>query len=771
MRDGGWSSDFDLGELPTARTRATDQTSYPYPPAGRDDRARSAPQWSEGPSRRPEDSAFAFAPSDVAPAGERDSRSGASASGTRPWELAPPTAPTQPSWPDRAPVVPPTNPSANRKAKMRPKSRAKGPRYQRKGFVILAVVLLLTTALSALGAMNVKARYTQESQVAHDGVTHLQAGLTLLRGITTGTASAKQMAAAKQDFILAQSEFAQLRGTAAQIPGVATLVPGLGGKLSSAQRLLPLAETGAQAGILGSDALQTLLTDLENPLNPSSKGITQADLDAIGKDLAQAGPLLQAATNEVNQLQPSDLALDPRLGPAVAQFKRDLPKIQQAFQDAQTFLQAAPLLLGVGKPTNFLVELLDSTELRPGGGFVGNIGILTLSGGRLQGLHIKDVDLLDRPFQFAGGIIPMPAQYSWFTPLATDWSLRDSNLDANFPTDALNAEQNYKLEGGTDQVQGVIAITPWVIQKALAITGPIYVPEFNETITASNLVDRIHYHQLGPGHGSEYVPDPASLSSMRKRFTAFLFDHFMARVKAIQASSRGKFVRLLLDAFATKDVQVYFNDKTAESVLSNLNIASTIEAPPGGDSVFVVDANISGNKANNFISYHASDLVTLDASGTATHITQLQYSWPITPESQANDYGVRGTYSDYVRIYVPMSAKLINQQGWSPQPTTKAFGRLVFGGYLQMNFGSTVSITLKWTVPGAAVKTGTQWTYTLLRQRQAGVLWQLIEQVKLPSCATQPSASANLKPNTAGALSASLPLATDTNFSASYSSC
>jgi hypothetical protein len=90
-------------------------------------------------------------------------------------------------------------------------------------------------------------------------------------------------------------------------------------------------------------------------------------------------------------------------------------------------------------------------------------------------------------------------RYSWFDIAPTSWSLGDSNLDADFPTNAKNAQQNYKKEGGTTPVQGVIAITPLLIQHALTITGPIAVPEYHETVTAQNLLDRIQYYQVGPG--------------------------------------------------------------------------------------------------------------------------------------------------------------------------------------------------------------------------------------------------------------------------------
>jgi hypothetical protein len=757
MSDGRWTDDLDIRELPTARVPSTNRPQRPAHSGSRGDITVPTPRRGEAPPNFQQRPLPPLVPSGDGPRYRLNPEAPTSA--TRPMEWGVPAPATRPLRPSQAMDDRPRATSA----------QIKRPWYRRKAFVVVVAILLLVSALSTLGVANVHAQYQQDSRLADDGIAKLKSGITLLRDATAGTASPQQMALAKSDFVAAQTDFARVSHDATQIPGLATQVPVLGGKLSSALHLLPLAETGAQAGILASDALQILLTDLADPLSASSKGLTQTDLDAIGRDLTQADSLLQSAARQVAQLQSADLAVDPRLGPAVAQFKRDLPQIQQGLQDAETAVQVAPLLLGVGKPTNYLVELLDSTELRPGGGFIGNIGIMTLSAGRLADLHVQDVDLLDRPFEFAGGKIPMPSQYSWFqSHVVSNWSVRDSNLDANFPTDALNVEKNYQLEGGTTQVQGVIAITPWVIQKALAITGPIYVPEFNETVNASNMVDLIHYHQLGPGHGSEYVPDPATLTSMRKRFTAYLFQHFMARIKAIQASSRGQFVRLLLNSFATKDVQVYFNDKTAEGLLTDLKIASTIAAP-SGDSLFVVDANITGNKANNFITYHASDTVALDASGTATHTTTLQYSWPDTAASRANDYGDTKDYNDYIRVYVPPSAQLISQQGWSAQGTSTAFGRKVFAGLFHMTFGTTATVTLTWKVPGAVVKTGTQWTYTLLRQRQSGVVWQLAEQVKLPSCAAVTNHSANLKAAANNGLTGALSLETDTTFSVTYS--
>src|SRR5207302_40793 len=218
-----------------------------------------------------------------------------------------------------------------------------------------------------------------------------------------------------------------------------------------------------------------------------------------------------SAIHEVNQLQPTDMQFDPRVSKLVETFHKDVPVMQGWLDAIEKFLPVAPTLLGVGAPANYLIEVLDSSELRPAGGFIGNSGTATFAGGRLTAARITDVDLLDKPFEEAGHVIAYPPGYSWFDLVPKSWSFRDSNLDADFPTAARYGEQTYIKEGGSIPVQGVIAITPALIEHAMAITGPIAVPEYQETITAQNLIARIHYRQLGgraAGAGSELIPSP-----------------------------------------------------------------------------------------------------------------------------------------------------------------------------------------------------------------------------------------------------------------------
>ncbi|HKV84325.1 MAG TPA: DUF4012 domain-containing protein, partial [Ktedonobacterales bacterium] len=487
-----------------------------------------------------------------------------------------------------------------------------------------------------------------------------------------------------------------------------------------------------------------LSSRLKDPLNSGGSGVTPADMVNINTYFAIIDSHFSSIVSRVQALPPAASGLDPRLGKLLTTVRTNMPKIIQGEQDARAIITALPSLIGVGQPSTYMLEVLDSTELRPGGGFLGNYGYLALSGGRMSGIHMQDVDLLDNNFKYGGGYIPIPPQYSWYTGFYS-WGYRDSNLDADFPTSAQNGLNLYYREGGTQQFQGVIAITPWLIEKALALTGSITLPEYSPavTVTADNLVTQIHYHQLGAGtSGPDNKLDPICGSSYRKCFTAYLFKHFLAQAKTALTSKFGAFGKLLIDSFHSKDIQIYLSKPSAEAVLSHYHVASTIEAPPQGDSLFIVDANVNGNKANNQIIYNVTDQVKIDTSGTATHHLVMSYSWPDTPFNRLNAYqfGPVLLYVDYLRVYVPPGANITSQSGWQENGTSKGtpydFGREDAGGYLDVYIGQTGTVTMDFTVPHAATHAGNAWYYTDLVQKQGGVTKPTDIEVSLPSCAS-----------------------------------
>ncbi len=611
--------------------------------------------------------------------------------------------------------------------------RRRSKRRSKKVYLLIAILLCVFMSGSVFGVVEYLAydgMYHRDVALAGTGMQHLQKAEALLAALPKNPLDASHVSQAQHEFASGLMALVKLNSDLKSLPGSLTSLPVFGSRLHAALHLVPLAITLAQAGMTGCALLNLFILRFHNPLNVQGQGLTQADITLIGNDLRQIKSSLDVVVNEASQLQPADVHSDPRIGQLLSKLHKDIPALQNVIANAEQFLAFAPALLGVGKPASYLIELLDSTELRPGGGFIGNYGIATLSGGRLTKVHITDAYLLDRPFEASGKSISYPSAYTWFPLAPASWSFRDSNLDADFPTAARYGEQNYRLEGGTVPVQGVIAITPAFIQQALALTGPIKVPEFGEVVTAQNLIARIHYHQLGvvtAGEGSGLTP--VNGTSQRKQFISLLGEHFLARVHQLPLTVFPRFLQLVIYSVRAKDVQIYLNSSTAEQYLAQNHLDDSIQKP-AGDSFMVVDANVSLNKANSMIVNTLNDQVVIDKQGDVTHHTTLTYTW----KTNSKLYGIM-LYRDYVRIYIPNSSSLLTQDGWQFQGKSFAFGHQVWTGWLTLPYGQTGSITLTWTEHHAVKNDVNGWHYLYMLQRQAGARWILHLRITLPSCA------------------------------------
>jgi Protein kinase domain/Protein of unknown function (DUF4012) len=629
--------------------------------------------------------------------------------------------------------------------------------------LLLLVLCMCGSGVALAGYQMYSAKYQNQVAAAQGGMQHLQRAVSLMRAWSNTPLDAATLTRARGEFAAAAAVFTQLDTEVEAYARYATAIPGLGPRLNAALHVVPIATAVSQAGVAGCEALAVMVSRVREPFGTGS-GITLADLSEIGKDLQRAQVAIRTAMLQAKALRPADVQFDARLGKAVALFQQSLPTVQAVLSEADQLLPILPALLGITAPAYYLVEILDSTQLRPGGGFIKDYGFATFVGGRLSATHISDTNLLDSHFSANGQPIPYPAAYKWFdlASSADGWNLRDSNLDADFPTAASYAERNYTLEGGRAPLQGVIAITTTLMERALAITGPIYLPELHETVSAHNLLDRIHYYQIGPGSQVSSVLRPGETARGSRYFTEVLAQAFLARMHHLGAADVPPLMHMLVSSLRTKDLQIYFNAAPAEGLLKLAAIDAAIQVP-AGDSLFVVDTNIADNTANQFITNTLSDQVSIAANGDVTHHSVLRYAW-------ARRGAVLGTvlYSDYVRVYVPPGSSLQQQQGWQPAGTSQAFGRQVWAGSFTLSYGQATTISLIWTEKGVARKDAAGWHYQYLLQRQAGATWMVHLQISLPACAAQLRPSAGLLARSSREASLNTSLTEDTPVGIEY---
>jgi hypothetical protein len=441
-----------------------------------------------------------------------------------------------------------------------------------------------------------------------------------------------------------------------------------------------------------------------------------------------------------------------------------LAKVGQAARLARYFgqmLGVAPQLLGVGKPATYLLLAMDHSELRTGGGFIGNYGLLSVTNAHLQSAALQDTYVLDAAYFARTGQQP-PAMYPWWPyhngSAIYGWGLRDSNLSPDFPTNARTAlgivhavQDEPTLRAPTPPV-GVLAITSAVLAQIITVGGgSLRLSEYpDHIITPQNLDDTIHCFQLGACRAEQpVVPPGTSLSADRKRFTAFLGQTLVDRVRHFSGSQLKAFMKDVFQDLATKDLQVYLTPTQAEGVLLDAGLGGGIVSPTA-DTWFVTDTNIGGNKANAFVTQTEDDIVTLLPGGAALHRLLIRTTYHRQGPLYEGSTG-QTSYWDYRRIYFPAGARFLDDGGFAGGSGRHALhattasdtrGYAMFGAALSISDGLDMGqcqpfphgptsqpwdcapqvrdTYLAWIAPHAWQRVGNRISYSLTIQRQPG---------------------------------------------------
>lgn len=354
----------------------------------------------------------------------------------------------------------------------------------------------------------------------------------------------------------------------------------------------------------------------------------------------------------------------------------------------------------------FLVLLQNSDELRPGGGFLGQYAVIKVKNGEIVSTFVEDANLLDQRLKAAQIKITPP--YPFLRKLQLKrWGFRDSNFSPNFPTNAEKAEYFYRLAGGREKFDGVIAVNSLTFNRILAVTGPIQIPGDSNVYTsedgAQKLEERVEKAYLG-----EDVP--AELKQNRKLIMKKLAAEIIRR--AVTVSNIPKLAEFAQTELRNKDVMLYFKDPALQSLVESVHWDGSVTQDWGGDYLMLVDANMGALKTDYYIKRTLD--YTVDFTGEkpiATAIYTYQNNAP-RGDWRTSDYHT------YLRAFVPLGSTLLERKWINAVITNTDFDKTYFGGFVDVEIGqSDVMTTLRYQLPD----TVTPENYRLLIQKQSGV--------------------------------------------------
>ena len=311
-------------------------------------------------------------------------------------------------------------------------------------------------------------------------------------------------------------------------------------------------------------------------------------------------------------------------------------------------------LLGARRDRQYLFVFQNNRELRPTGGFIGSFALVDVSRGEVRNVRVDTIYNPDGQLR-EYLVPPVPLR-----KLTDRWFTRDANWFADFRVSALKIASLFERSGGPT-VDGVIAVTPTVLERLMRVAGPIEMPAYNITVTADNVVDETQRLVTYDYDREKNTP---------KTFIADLLPEILNRVVHLPRERWGDVVGVLTDSVREKHILISLRDPEAQAKVEHLGWAGAVE-DTDGDYLLRVEANIGGQKTDELMDQSMDYDVTIEADGSAvaTLVTTRHHqgSRDGRPGVEPSTDRYRMSNVVYERTLVPRGSELLEARGFTPE--------------------------------------------------------------------------------------------------------
>lgn len=377
------------------------------------------------------------------------------------------------------------------------------------------------------------------------------------------------------------------------------------------------------------------------------------------------------------------------------------------------FLQIAPDLLGHKVKKTYAVLIQNDLELRPTGGFVQNVVLLTFNRGVLVDSQVYSTYEIDN--KLASNVKP-PDEIKQVLG-EQRWFLRDSNWNPDLSATA--KQVNWFIEESLGRsVDGVIALNYSTISNLLKVTGPLTLSEFNEEVTDKNIYDKLEFHAEGKVQNT---------AGKKVEYTTVLLTQLIAQLKKLDAEKVTTLMDLLYQdlqhhelawvPFQKDDAQVFKELGWDGSTVIPKCPSQFLENTCVLDALYQVDANVGINKVNGYLEKKIKDQIQIGQK-VITHQRSITYT-----NNAKLDLWPQGTYRAYIKFFMPAEAALQSIQLNSIAISSDKLsiyseeGRKVVGFLIEVPKQKTLTVTLNYQLNHSFDK---PFSYFFFGQKQPG---------------------------------------------------
>lgn len=582
-----------------------------------------------------------------------------------------------------------------------------------------------------------------------------------IKVLTSSTSAVKELfsagkSAGKLDLKSAGSNFneagKQFATAEAQLGEINSLIFDLAKLMPNKEaKMAGYSKTLVEAGKLLSEVGLHLTKAVDGVISGGAQGIG-VSLNNFTDEGSQAIDKAQKLSDLIDTINPKDVP--EKYQPIFGELKDKAKLFNNSLASLVMAVEKLKIFAGMDRDTRYLLVFQNNAEMRASGGFFGSYALLDFSRGKIKNLEVPPGGTYDVEAGYHDRIIA-PYALQMVNPL---WHLWDANWWYDWPTTAKKLSWFYEKSGGPT-VDGVISLTPTVIEDFLRAYGPVDMTKnYGVVITADN------FWQVT----QQFAEQKPNVTNKPKRIIGDMFKSIIADFpNRLNKPTLLKLVLSLEKSFNEKQALLYFKNEDLAEWVASYGWDGAVKQT-SQDYLAVINSSVGGGKADRDIIQNINHSATVLADGSVIDEVEIIRSHPIARGTEF--MGVRNV--DWLRAYVPQGSELIEASGFrapdqkyfeKPNPTwtfdeslaaedknfqldgqsgTKIyqeFGKSVFANWSMIDPGETVRLYFKYKLPFKVTKTiQSEWpvpvvdlfglkgteivSYGLLVQKQPGSL-------------------------------------------------
>lgn len=515
--------------------------------------------------------------------------------------------------------------------------------------VIILVVLLAVLGVFAFSVYNSAKTLKSDASVVMRDMSDIQSSIT----------SGQYQEASKTAHDLAATSAKMKKEMDSPVWGIASVIPYVGSDVSGVKTLVEVLSE-ASTGVLVPLTSSLESTPLDGLID-SSGAIDVSSVEALISAIEETAPAMDSCATKIESIPAMNISqLEDVLGPA----KDKISGLNDVYQAAASFSPVVGSFLGKSGERTYLIAAQNSAEIRSSGGYPGKVAMLRITDGKISIDDFSgpnDVFTVETP----SSVAPTENELTIFSPAYMNIT-GDTDFDPNFERVAGIWAASYaeKTESG---INGVISITPAILQDILKVTGGVTLADGTQ-VDGSNAT-KVLQHDLYWKYMAIDVRTEESGDIVDALFADAGIQTFDKLLGSLNANTLSKLATSMLDGMKNREVMLYLTDPNEQSQIESLGISGQLNFDSANPKI--------GTFASIWIPSKMGWYMDIDtqigqgvknADGTTTYEVTTTYRNTITASEAASggsyimgerDYE-QGDMQPFLYLYAPTGGTISN---------------------------------------------------------------------------------------------------------------